>query len=320
MKKSLIVLCVLVLFLAAVAYAGDVVIKVKVQTANVRMKPDITSAVISRVSQGAMFEATKKVGNFYEIQVTDSSGNLVTGYISADVVEEVGAAQPVAPARPQATRPARPEPSGGAPKAGGIFVELGPVFSNLTFDSETQASIDESESKKKMKLGFRLGVGYEYPLGQNLSVIPGLYFSTAGSKFDYTFQAKAASDAYSFSTIILPIDVKYSFNGPFAMVGPYIGYMLSAKYVVDAAVAKALNMDPDYIYLFKPDEEGNVYMNRLHFGISLGAGYEMNMGGKILTIKLGYQLGLSKLNKPIDDTDKSSMKHNAITFLLGLKI
>jgi hypothetical protein len=313
MKKTPILMCAILLLLVIAVVAEAAVIKVKAQTANVRQKPDVTSTVLSRVSMGAMFESSKKVGNFYEISVTDNSGNLVTGYISTDVCEEVGAA-PAAPTTPAQVQrpPVTAPPPAVTKKAGGLFIGAGLVMSNLTYDSDTQSMLDQIGYKKKMRLGFQVGVGYEISLSPNFSIMPGLYYSTAGAKYDYTgSDSKAYTDTDSFSTLIIPIDVKLSFNGPFVTVGPYLGYMISAKYV--PAVGDSIDM-------FQADSSGNVYMNRFHFGVSLGAGIDLDLGGMVLMVKAGYQLGLSKLNKPVDSTDTSSMKHNAITILAAIKL
>lgn len=110
MKKQ-IVFAVILLF-ASVLIADAAIIKVKVSLANVRSKPDLISPVITRVAQGAQFESAKKVGGWYEISVADASGKLVTGYISAELVEEVAiAAVPKPPAQPEPrTEPAKATP------------------------------------------------------------------------------------------------------------------------------------------------------------------------------------------------------------------
>lgn len=314
MKKVIFTVMVVIVFLAAAAFADAAVIKVKVATANVRQQPDATSAVISRAALGTLFEVIKKTGNWFEVAVTDATGRTVTGFINADVVEEIGA--PAAPAQPQRTAPAYAAPVYAAPRAagtkpaGGLFIGAGLVMSNLTFDSESQSLLDQYDYKKKMKIGFQFGVGYEMPLSSNISIMPGLFYSTAGASLDYT-PDNQYSYSYSFSGVMIPIDVKISFNGPFVTVGPYIGYFLSGK----AVPAEGESQD-----LFEADSDGNVYYNRLHFGVSLGAGIDLDLGGMGLMVKAGYQLGLSKLNKPYDSTDTSSMKHNAITILAAIKL
>ena len=127
MKKVILALVVVIVFLAAAAYADAAVIKVKVQTANVRQQPDATSAVINRASLGTLFEIIKKTGNWYEVAVTDATGKTVTGFINADVCEEVGgAAQPQRAAAAPAASPVYVAPrSYGTKPAGGFFVGAG---------------------------------------------------------------------------------------------------------------------------------------------------------------------------------------------------
>ncbi|MDP2914158.1 MAG: hypothetical protein Q8O91_01745 [Candidatus Aminicenantes bacterium] len=55
MKKVILALLIVIVFLAAAAFADAAVIKVKVTTANIRQQPDATSAVISRVALGTLF-------------------------------------------------------------------------------------------------------------------------------------------------------------------------------------------------------------------------------------------------------------------------
>jgi len=304
MRKRTILACVLLLVAAVAANAA--VVKVKVATANVRSKPDLMAPVISRVSQGALFEVQKKTGTWYEISVVDNAGNIVTGYINTDVVEEVGAAGGAAPTQPAAPpRVSQPAASSSgyasraAGAASGIIIGVGPVLSNLSYDSDTQQVLDDYGITKKMKFGFQLGASYQMPLGSGLSLLPGVYFSTGGA----TFSFEGGSSKTSLSGLMIPIEVKFDLGGgPFIAAGPYLGFLISAKTV---------------------DNEGNSEdlkdINKVHFGLTLGAGYEMSMGANALVIKLAYQLGLSNLAK-LAEGETGSMKHSAIALLVGFKI
>lgn len=313
MKKVIFTIMVVIVFLAAAAFVDAAVIKVKIPTANIRRQPDATSAVISQAALGTLFEVINKTGNWYEIAVTDATGKTVSGFINGDVVEEIGA--PAAPAQQQRTA-AAPAPAAsvyaapraaGTKPAGGLFIGAGLVLSNMTVDSETQSWWEDQYSwKKKMKMGFQFGVGYEMPLISNISIMPGLFYSTAGYKYDFTSDNVSYSNTLSLSGIMIPIDVKISFKGPFVTVGPYIGYWFSGK--------------DESTDLFKADENGDVYYNRLHFGVSLGAGIDLDLGGKVLMVKAGYQLGLSNFWKSVNSSDKTSFKHNAITILAAIKL
>jgi len=305
MKKTTILVCTIVLLLAAAVVAEAAVIRVKVQTANVRQKADINSPIVSRVSMGATFEATKKVENFYEISIKDNAGNFVTAYISADVVEEVGTgAQPVQPTVPAQARPTEAAPYGSRAPAGGIIVGVGAVLSNLTYDKDSQDMLDENDVSKKMRFGFQVGAGYEIPFSENFSIVPGIYYSTAGSKLELTFDGTTYTDTLSMSGIVIPIDLKLSFNGPFIAAGPYLGLIFSAKDISS------------------PGETTDILdeINKFHFGLSFGGGIELNMSSMTLVFKAAYQLGFTNLHKAEDASDTGSMKHNAIIILAGIKL
>jgi len=318
MKNKLIVFLLLVLVAAVAADAA--VIKVKVATANVRAKPDLMAPVVTRAAQGALFEVQGKTGSWFEISVVDNAGNIVTGYINADVVEEIGGGAPAQPA-PRTSQPTpQPQPAaiqtGGsgyaAPAgAGGFVISAGVAMTNISFDTDTQKALDDGKVSKKMRFGFQFGVSYELPLAQNISIVPGMYFSTMGTKLSATVNNATVTDSMSFSTIIIPIDIKFSFGGPFLSAGPYFGYILSGKYIPQ---------EGEETDLYKADEEGIVYYTRIHFGFQIGAGFEANMGNMGLFAKLGYQLGLSNILKITDTADKASYKHNAILFVFGVKI
>jgi uncharacterized protein YgiM (DUF1202 family) len=67
------------------------VVKVKVQTANVRTEPDAASALVARVPVGTLLGVTSHAGNWYEVNMNDQSGKAVSGFIRDSVVSVVGA-------------------------------------------------------------------------------------------------------------------------------------------------------------------------------------------------------------------------------------
>ena len=78
-------------FLAIGLIAGpSVVLKVKVQTANIHSEPVMSSGVIAQVKIGTMHESSNKVGDFYEISITDKDGKTVYGFLHASMVEVFG--------------------------------------------------------------------------------------------------------------------------------------------------------------------------------------------------------------------------------------
>jgi hypothetical protein len=99
----------------------NTIIKVKVQTANVRSEPDASAPIVARVAAGTLLEVASKAGNWYEVNVNDQSGKEVTGYIRDTVVEVVGADEEEAVAEPRAAvRRESPRASAGSGMRFGI--------------------------------------------------------------------------------------------------------------------------------------------------------------------------------------------------------
>jgi hypothetical protein len=149
MKKSRLFILFLIFFGFVCAFApslsGQVkIIKVIVGSANVRLKPDFNSQVITRIPLGTLLEPTSKTGEWYQISVSpDETGAVVTGYIHQSTVQEVqttakpetetppAKAPPPVPVQREPQEIAKPVPpryrpdvSGGS-LFSGFFVRLG---------------------------------------------------------------------------------------------------------------------------------------------------------------------------------------------------
>ncbi|MCX6553933.1 MAG: SH3 domain-containing protein [Candidatus Aminicenantes bacterium] len=66
------------------------IVKVKVQTANVRSEPDVATPIVARVPIGTLLGVASRAGDWFEVYVNDPSGKEVTGFIRDSVVEVVG--------------------------------------------------------------------------------------------------------------------------------------------------------------------------------------------------------------------------------------
>ena len=98
-------------FLAVALIAGpQMVLKVKVQTANVRLEPDMLSESIAQVTLGILLESSGKVGDFYQISITDKDGKTIDGFIHASVVEVLGAEKEKETMREEEAREPEPVP------------------------------------------------------------------------------------------------------------------------------------------------------------------------------------------------------------------
>lgn len=90
-KRTTIFLCAaLILLLAGMGLADKV--KVKVRSANVRLKPSLEAKVIGSAPMGAMLEVLEKEGEWYKVNLPpDAGGFVVTGYIHSSIIEFVPA-------------------------------------------------------------------------------------------------------------------------------------------------------------------------------------------------------------------------------------
>ncbi|MBN1273151.1 MAG: SH3 domain-containing protein [Candidatus Aminicenantes bacterium] len=73
-------------------------LKVIVETASVRFKPELSSSVLITLPKGSILEAEKFQDGWYIVSVrSEKTGFLLTGYIHAESVEEIGETKKVVP-------------------------------------------------------------------------------------------------------------------------------------------------------------------------------------------------------------------------------
>jgi opacity protein-like surface antigen len=105
MKKISTFLAVVIIAAVGLHAQETKTLRVKVQVANVRAEPDMNGSVVKQVNLGTLLESRQKIGDWFEIMVTDDKGTAMSGYISSSAVDIVGTggAKPAAGAQPQET-------------------------------------------------------------------------------------------------------------------------------------------------------------------------------------------------------------------------
>jgi opacity protein-like surface antigen len=304
MKRNIIFVLFILLALGGFLLAKEnTVLKVKVQSANVRAEADAAAPVIAKVSAGTLLEAAGRDGAWYEVTVNNASGKEVSGYIHNSVVEVLTSDEEAEEApRPEARRPA---PRNRAPKEfarGGAKLLAGLSMGNLTFSEPIS-----TEVKKTSKMGFMGGLGFES--GGRIAFELDLLYSPGGAVFkDAIDTASKERITISGTAITAPIMVKIRFmpgTTPYILAGGEIGYILNQKVVVTDAAGVDTEADIT-------DE-----INRLLYGVVFGGGVEMQVGGMNLLLEARYRLGLSNLIKNPDPG--VSIKATALSILLGIK-
>jgi hypothetical protein len=325
MRKALAIIILVLVAFVGVSSAKATVLKVKVQTANVRSEPDTSASVVAQLKVGTLIEARSKVDSWYEISVTGKNGEEIVGYIHASVVEIVGGETPA----PQEPRPARTEPArevskpapsyarAAAPSGAKKFkIMAGLAMANQRLDSDSQKAIDDSGLTKGNLMGIGAGVGYEFSLSQNLFLELDGFFVPGGVKVSGKYLGTDIVAKTHGSAVGAGLLGKFKFmpegSTPYAMVGADVGYVLSMKAKTDSGSEKGT------------DEDILKNINRMYYGIDLGIGYELEMSGMTFVIEGRYLMGLSNmLKKPAEVADKdwkSYAKPTTMGFMVGIKL
>jgi hypothetical protein len=305
MKRNIIFVLLILLALGGTLMAKEkTVLKVKVQSGNVRSAPDAAAEVIAKVTAGTLLETSGRDGSWYEVTVNNASGKEVSGYIHNSIVEVLaGDEEEEAAPRPRVAA-RRPEPSHRASKEmarGGAKLMAGLSMSNLNFSEDITA-----EAKKSSKMGFMGGLGFES--GGMIAFEMDLLYSPGGAVIKATDSTSLEKIELSGTAITLPIMLKVRFmpgTTPYILAGGEVGYLLNQKVVItdeDGATTTHDTLD---------------HVNRLIYGLVFGAGLELQSGGMNLLLEARYRLGLSNLFK--DPEPGAYIKPTALLFLLGVK-
>ncbi len=225
----------LLLPLISFIQAEELQVHVIVEQANVRLKPDLNSMVISKIPLGAVLQVLKKTGEWYHINLPrDERGFVVQGYIHRSVVQEIGdrpVEKPVVKPEPIPVpkKDVRKEPERYVPPPPPPLPER------------------KISSLKKIAFGLRAGYGgsgimfgggLNFLLMKNLGIcIEGLYFSYSNEGSSELLSDRKLSKG---KTTILPIQLSIQGRFPVSpQITPYItagaGYYLSS-FALDSTI------------------------------------------------------------------------------------
>ena len=313
MKKiTIVVLILAVMSLAGYAGQAATVIKVKVQTANVRAEADTAGAVIKQVKLGALLESRAKIGDWYEVTVTTDSGDRVVGFISSTVVDVVSGGQVQAPVREEAPvrQPVRNVPREEAPAAGsgnvlstGGFKLLAAFGSaSVSYDTSKDNSGQNIDQYKKGRMGFGGGVGFE--MGSTIGFEIDFLYLQKGVRYAGSLQGSTFDATVKLDEVSVPVLLKFHLFNKAGMPDVYllgggeIAYMISTKadYTVTGTSAQTGSQDiKDSI-------------NKLDYGAIFGGGVTIPLGGMKLFVEARYHLGFADLEKVVAGETPSGAK------------
>lgn len=200
MRKIIVVLAMSVIAAVGLRAQEKKMLKVNVQAANVRIEPDMNSALVKQVKLGTLLESRLKIGDWYEVVVTDDEGTAISGYISSNVVDVVG---------PGVTKPAVPT------------VQPPPAEVRrrwpLTMIFGRYGRFEPSDKTFKTVYG----PGPIYGGEIRMRLIGGFYLSLEGGYFNKQGRLTLTQDETTMT--IFPIDAMIVFHALPGFVLPYIG-------------------------------------------------------------------------------------------------
>jgi hypothetical protein len=312
--------------------AQTTVLKVKVGTANIRSQPDTGAAVIKQVKLGTLLESKQKVGDWYEISVTNELGVSLTAYVHVNVVDVVsGGAAPT----PEETRPVAPPVSQPQPQAQPATVQtpvsdtgyMAPVARSAggfkIMAAYAMASISTSDADtntelgpyKKSLAGFGGGVGFT--TGGLIGLEIDLMYLPKGVRLQGTapdtdpeidFDFKAHFNEISLP-VLLKVNIPVQNLNPYLLAGGEIAYIAKAKYSYNVT---------DGVDTESGEEDFGEDTADIDYGLVFGGGVGIPLGGMNVFVELRYHLGMANLEKNPEEGD-ATMKTNLFLLMAGLK-
>jgi len=206
-----------------------------------------------------------------------------------------------------------------------IFIKGGVNLANISI--KDNGATDDN----KMLVGFHAGLQADLPLAPVLSIQPGIFFTTKGSKT----QSGQPSDANYFKASTNPmyieVPVNVVFKAPvgeqskfFVGAGPYIAMGIAGKNKVDYKIAgNSYHAEKNIEWSNEDNSSSDPLVNfgystirRFDYGLNGTAGVE---GNKAI-VSVNYGFGLAKLRPNSDNGADDNNKHRVISITVGFKL
>ncbi len=169
---------------------------------------------------------------------------------------------------------------------------------------------NEYAKYNNFKVGYLIGVSFDYYLKQNLSLKSNLNYERKIRKFQLTYFNYEAEETGKenfreiYEYINLPILLKYEFGNAkfFANGGPFLNFLLNEK------------IEPNY-----PNDNSDVITEKkkIDFGLSLGIGTNISVNEKNdLTVEIRDDFGVIDTGGVPSQID-GSVKTNSIKLIVG---
>jgi len=181
-------------------------------------------------------------------------------------------------------------------------VKAGLNLSNMLMKDYNETYSDDF----KMNPGFHIGSTAEFPLTEMISFETGLFLSTKGFKKSeeeiIMSETIEIEEELNLLYLDIPLTAKVSFDLDgakiYGVLGPYLGMGLSGKSKYEYTFDGETETEEEDIEWGTNEEVEKDDLKRLDFGLTMGAGVEINS----IQIGLTYGLGLANISTyPYDD-------------------
>jgi opacity protein-like surface antigen len=156
------------------------------------------------------------------------------------------------------------------------------------------ANVSGDDVDGDMKIGMHVGVSASFELSDAMTLKTGALYSMKGAQDKFGDETLK----YNLSYIEIPANLSFVVSDQmFLMAGPYIGLLMGAK----------LSFDGE-------SEDISDDIAGMDFGINIGAGFAVT---EVISINVGYQMGLALLDSDGDGDMKNSNMHIGMTYSFG---
>jgi opacity protein-like surface antigen len=97
LTKIILIFVIMILVGAMAVWGGGIKLRVTAEQANIREKPDIMSAILQQLPEGATLEAERKEGEWFAVLVEKQEGGFILGYVHESLVMVMEEAPPEQP-------------------------------------------------------------------------------------------------------------------------------------------------------------------------------------------------------------------------------
>ncbi len=157
-------------------------------------------------------------------------------------------------------------------------VKAGLNLSNLTVDDAND---------RNLRTGFHAGVFGRLGFSEFFSLQPELIYTTKGFTNTYDIAVASSEVDFNLNYIELPINVVYHLSEDFAfMLGPYVGYLVSANVDTNNEILDFFDFDTD-------SELDRDNFNAIDFGLTAGLDFTVQQ----FVFGFKYNLGLTGVAK-----------------------